>query len=194
MADPLNKDCFFPPKLAKFELEARGLVGGQQNGGMSHVQRVHLSLGQEYIRFCDSHRFASDPTRAAAGGWWAGYEDFLRVQALARRSPAIQDYAARAGVTPLSYAAKLFFAIPYEWGDCENVVKAEFTARLDAFRGRGLTAFLNPLPGKVDARDGGAKYTPIQDPNVSQLFIPELHVHFAAAVRIVDQGPASRFG
>ncbi|MCJ2033534.1 hypothetical protein [Methylobacterium sp. J-068] len=189
LSDPLNRDCFFPPKLHVHEQTARGFSAHGQSGGMSHIQRVHLSLGQNYFRFCDSDRFAQDPNRAAAGGWWADYEIFSKVAAAARTSGTMQDYAARQGQSALSYAAKLYFAIPYEWGDCGTIVVARLDARLDAFRGRGLTAYLD----KQDPRDGGAKYTPIQDATVSQLYIPELHRHFGRAFTIVKTGAAASF-
>jgi hypothetical protein len=187
--DPLNKDCFFPPKLAQHDAAARGLSGGPQNGGMSQVQRVHLSVGQYYFRFCDSARFASDPMRAAAGGWWAEYEVFLKVKQAARRQGTIQRYANMISSSRLAYAAKLYFAIPYEWGDCGSLVIARLDDRLDAFKGRGLTAYL----GGADPRDGGAHYTPIQDPTISQLYIPELHHHFAKAFTIIQKGATAGF-
>ncbi|WP_148663389.1 hypothetical protein [Bosea vaviloviae] len=134
-------------------------------------------------------RFAADPARATAGGWWAEYEVFLKVKRAAAASATMQDYARRQGQAALSYAAKLYFAIPYEWGDCGMVVVARLTDRLDAFKGKGLTAYL----GASDPRDGGAKYTPIQDPSISQLYVPELHLHFAKAFTIVDKGPATAF-
>ena len=28
-----------------------------------NVQRIHLSVGQDYFRFCDSRRFAENPQR-----------------------------------------------------------------------------------------------------------------------------------
>ena len=187
--DPLNRDCFLPPKLSAYEQTARGFSPQGQNGGMSHVQRVHLEVGQNYYRFCDSARFAANSSYAVAGGWWADHEVFTKVRTAAGRSATMARYAASIGEAPLSYAAKLYFAIPYEWGDCGVIVVARLVDRLDAFRGRGLTAYL----GQSDARDGGAKYTPIQDPTISQLFIPELHLHFGRAFSIVKQGPASSF-
>ncbi|WP_089176354.1 hypothetical protein [Bosea sp. AS-1] len=189
--DPLNVNCFFPPKLTACEQEARGFSARGQNGGMSHVQRVHLSVGQNYYRFCDSNRFAQDPQRASAGGWWTDHEVFTKVRTTASASATMTRYARNIGEAPLSYAAKLYLAIPYEWGDCGVVVVAQLIDRLDAFRGRGLTAYLKNK--KHDDRDGSAKYTPIQDPTISQLFIPELHLYFGRAFSIVRQGPASSF-
>jgi hypothetical protein len=156
---------------------------------MSHIQRVHLTIGQNYFRFCDTTRFGANADRAAAGGWWADFEVFLKVRDVARKSWTMQQYSAQQKQSALSYAAKLYFAIPYEWGDCGMIVVARLVTRLDAFRGRGLTAYLSGN----DPRDGGAKYTPIQDPTISQLFIPDLHHHFDKAFKIVDKGPVSNF-
>ncbi|MGN6094648.1 MAG: hypothetical protein ACTHP8_00220 [Bosea sp. (in: a-proteobacteria)] len=192
--DPLNRNCFFPPKLAASEQAARGFSPQGQNGGMSHIQRVHLSVGQNYYRFCDSARFAADPLRATSGGWWADHEVFTKVRTVAAASATMARYARSIGEATLSYAAKLHFAIPYEWGDCGVVVIARLTDRLDAFRGRGLTAYVASAgAANADARDGAAKYTPLQDPTISQLFIPELHLYFGRAFSIVRQGPASSF-
>lgn len=187
--DPLNKNCFLPANIGPHELAARGLSGGTQNGGMSQVQRIHLSVGQHYFRFCDSARFAADPMRAAAGPWWAEYEVFVKVKQAARRHGTIQRYANIIRSSRLAYAAKLYFAIPYEWGDCGALVIARLDDRLDAFKGRGLTAYLSG----ADPRDGGAKYAPIQDSTISQLYIPELHHHFAKAFTIIQKGATAGF-
>lgn len=189
VAEPLNKDCFRPPKRAAQERIARGFTEHGQNGGMSQVQQVHLSPGQTYYRFCDAARFAKDPAGAASGGWWIDYEVFLRIRNAARDSATMRDYAARHGQAGLSYAAKLYLAVPYEWGDCGAIVVAQLKTRLDAFRGRGLTAYLDG----TDPRDGGAKYSPMQDATISQLYIPELRSHFATAFTIVEKGPATAF-
>lgn len=187
--DPLNKDCFFPPKLADHDRIARGLAGGAQNGGMSHVQRIHLSVGQYYFRFCDSTRFSKDEKRSIEGGWWADYEVFLKLKRAARRQDTIQRYANIARSSRLAYAAKLYLALPYEWGDCGALVIARLNDRLDAFKGRGLPAYLD----KADPRDGGAKYIPMQDPTISQLYIPGLHNHFAKAFTIIQKGATASF-
>ena len=189
MADPLNLDCFSPPKLAQHERTARGSAGDRQNGGMSNVQRIHLSFGQYYFRFCDSKRFAENPLRAAAGGWWADYEVFLKVKRAGRRFDSIQRYANKVSISRLAYAAKLYFALPFEWGDCGSLVIARLDQRMDAFKGLGLPAYLD----KDDARDGGAKYIPMQDRTISQLYIPELHVHFDKAFRIIQKGSTAAY-
>lgn len=195
--DPLNKTCFVSSDpadqagIAYHDRAARGLSPGGQNGGMSHVQRIHLSVGQYYFRFCDRKRFGSDPMRAMTGGWWAEYEVFLKVKQAALRRSTIRDYAKSIRSSRLAYAAKLFFAIPYEWGDCGSLVIARLDDRLDAYKGRGLPAFYNPL--KPDERDGYTDYVPIQDPTISQLYIPGLDVHFANAFTVIQKGATGGF-
>lgn len=194
-AEPFNKKYFVSDNPAdqadiiRHDKSARGLSGGAQNGGMSHVQRVHLSVGQYYFRFCDTGRFNSDWKNAASGPWWADYEVFIKVKQAARRRGTIQDYANKVRSSRLAYAAKLFFAIPYEWGDCGSLVIARLKVRLDAYKGHGLPAYL----GAADPRDGGAKYVPIQDPTISQLYIPGLHGHFDEVFTLFQLGATASF-
>ncbi|WP_342360529.1 hypothetical protein [Terrarubrum flagellatum] len=198
MPAPLNIDCFrnteaaFDPSYAfnaakadDYYAQAAGIKYG--NAGMFNPRRIHLSLADGYYRFCDSKR--PNP----AGGWWTDHATFLRVQSAAQNFQTIKDFAASHGESPLAYSAKLHFAIPYEWGDCGHVVFAFLTARMDAYRGKGNIAFLDNDPSKHDPRDGGAKYIPLQLPELFQLFIPDAHVHFSRAFNVVKQGPASLF-
>jgi hypothetical protein len=198
MPAPLNIDCFaneaasydpayaYDAKKAKNYFEvASGMKYG--NAGMFNPRRIHLSMADGYYRFCDSKK----PN--LAGGWWTDHATFLRVQHAARSHQTIRDFAARHGQSPLAYAAKLHFAIPYEWGDCDYVVQAWLTARMDAYRGKGNVAYLDSDPAKHDPRDGGAKYIPLQLEELYQLFIPDAHVHFAKAFNVARQGPASSF-
>lgn len=198
-AEPFNKTCFVSDDPAhqadiiRHDKSARGLSGGAQNGGMSHVQRVHLSVGQYYFRFCDSQRFAKDWKGAAEGAWWADYEVFIKVKRAARRRGTIQDYANKVRSSRLAYAAKLFFAIPYEWGDCGSLVIARLDVRLDAYKGLGLPAFYDRDPTKADKRDGNADYIPIQDPTISQLYIPGLRNHFDDVFTLIQLGATASF-
>lgn len=194
-AEPFNKTRFVSDNPAhqadiiRHDRSARGLSSGPQNGGMSHVQRVHLNVGQYYFRFCDSTRFAKNWKAAAEGPWWADYEVFIKVKQAARRRGTIQDYANTVRSSRLAYAAKLFFAIPYEWGDCGSLVIARLKVRLDAYKGRGLPAYL----GAADSRDGGAKYVPIQDPTISQLYVPGLRDHFDEVFTLFQLGATASF-
>lgn len=198
-AEPVNKTCFVsndPADQASiifYDKDARGMSGATQNGGMSHVQRVHLSVGQYYFRFCDSQRFAKDWQAAASGPWWADYEVFIKVKQAARRRGTIQDYANKVRSSRLAYAAKLFFAIPYEWGDCGSLVIARLDVRLDAYKGRGLPAFYNRDPSKADKRDGNADYIPFQDPTIAQLYVPGLRGRFDNIFTVIQKGATASF-
>lgn len=198
-AEPVNKTCFVSDNPADqaniifYNNDARGIAKGAQNGGMSHVQRVHLSVGQHYFRFCDSRRFAQDDIEAASGCWWADYEVFVKVKQAAQRQGTIRRYARSIRSSPLAYAAKLYFAIPYEWGDCGSLVIARLDVRLDAYKGRGLPAYYNRTPGKADKRDGNADYVPTQDPTVSQLYIPGLRGSFTKIFTVIQKGATASF-
>ena len=193
--EPVNKTCFVSNDPADqadiifYNKDARGMSGTTQNGGMSHVQRIHLNVGQYYFRFCDSKRFAKDWEAAASGPWWADYEVFIKVKRAARRRGTIQDYANKVRSSRLAYAAKLFFAIPYEWGDCGSLVIARLDVRLDAYKGLGLTAY----QGGTDARDGGANYVPVQDPTISQLYVPGLKGRFPKIFTVIQKGATASF-
>jgi hypothetical protein len=198
--DPLNKDCFFPPKAAGYEAAARGhafdpATGalGPKNGGMTRMNRVHLAVGQPYFRFCDTAKYNTNWQRAAGGGWWAEFETFREIQDYARRTKSVKEYAGQQRQSAISYAAKLHFAIPYEWGDCGVIVMARLRRRLDAWKGWGDTALLARNAGARDPRDGGAKYIPLQKQEVFQLFIPEIWVHFDAAFIVERRGHAALF-
>ena len=193
---PLNLDCF--TDKAKQGASWDGATGydakaGQRNGGMLKFNRVHLMIGQSYFRFCDRARFAQDWHRAATGPWWAEFETFTEIRDVARSSMTVKEHAARTGCEPLAYAAKLHFAVPYEWGDCGAVIEARLIRRIDAYKGWGDIAYLDPNPVRQDTRDGGAKYIPLQKQEVFQLYIPEIWAHFDQAFAVVRKGPTSMF-
>ncbi|WP_152017182.1 MULTISPECIES: hypothetical protein [unclassified Bosea (in: a-proteobacteria)] len=199
VAEPFNKTCFVSDNPADqasitfYNNDARGIAKGPQNGGMSHVQRIHLNVGQYYFRFCDRRRFGEDWKAAASGCWWADYEVFVKVKQAAQRQRTIQRYAKNIRSSRLAYAAKLYFAIPYEWGDCGSLVIARLDVRLDAYKGRGLPAFYNRDPDEADERDGNADYIPIQDPTVSQLYIPGLRGRFDDVFTVIQKGATGGF-
>lgn len=199
VAEPVNKTCFVsndPADQASiifYDKDARGMSGATQNGGMSHVQRVHLSVGQYYFRFCDSQRFAKNWKAAAEGSWWADYEVFIKVKQAAQRQGTIQRYAKSIRSSRLAYAAKLYFAIPYEWGDCGSLVIARLNVRLDAYKGRGLPAYYNRDPHKADKRDRKTDYVPIQDPTISQLYIPGLRGRLKTVFTVIQKGDTASF-
>jgi hypothetical protein len=198
-AEPVNKKFFVSDDpadqadIAYHNMAARGLSSGLQNGGMSHVQRIHLNVGQHYFRFCDSKRFAKGWKDAASGCWWADYEVFVKVKQAAQRQGTIQRYAKSIRSSRLAYAAKLYFAIPYEWGDCGSLVIARLNVRLDAYKGRGLPAYYNRDPHKADKRDRKTDYIPIQDPTISQLYIPGLRGRLKTVFTVIQKGDTASF-
>jgi len=206
ITDPLNKNCFLPPKENHYAAAARGhavksfdpavpddWLQASRNGGMTRMNRVHLQMGQVYYRFCDAGRFAADWERQAKGPWWMEAESFFEIQRFARAHAHIRDFAAQHGQSGLSYSTQLHFAVPYEWGDCGCVVMARLVQRIDAWKGWGGTALLADDPARRDARDGGAKFIPLQKPEIYQLYIPEVWTHFSVAFEVIDKGSAHKF-
>lgn len=202
----LNRDCFEPPKESHYAGAARGAavpafdgntpdawLKASRNGGMTRMNRVHLAVGQYYYRFCDSARFQADWKRQASGPWWIEYETFDTVRSFARQHAHIRAYGEKTGQSGLSYAMKLHAAVPYEWGDGGALVVARLKARVDAWKGWGATAELSADATSQNSHDGGAKYIPLQNPGVFQLYIPEIWRHFDDAFEVVDKGPARNF-
>ena len=206
MAEVMNLDCFQGNRGVRFQLGALGYKvpddvrnqPGPKNGGMTKMDRVHLSVGQDYYRFCDSTKFNKDWRAAAAGPWWMEFETFNIIREFARKHKHIRDFAHEHGKTGLSYSAKLHLAIPFEWGDCNAVVCARLTKRIDAWKGWGDIVRLSdpPAAGKKDyrdARDGGAKYIPLQKPECFQLYIPEIWNYFDDVFEVVKKGHSNWF-
>lgn len=204
--DVLNRDCFSPPKEAHYAGAARGhavpgfdpkvpdeWLKASRNGGMNRMNRVHLAVGQYYYRFCDLARFNADWKRQASGPWWIEYETFDLVRRFAREHQHIRDYGRKSGQCGLSYAMKLHAAVPYEWGDGGALIVARLKARVDAWKGWGATADLADDPAKRDQRDSAAKYIPLQNKSVFQLYIPEIWQYFDQAFEVVSMGPAGNF-
>ncbi len=194
MADVLNIDCFTGPDSLRYRLAAQGfdpnVEAGPRNGGLIKMNRVHMDVGQNYYRFCDAARFTKDEAQAMGGGWWIDYETFDIIREFARRHQHIRDFGASGGRQGgLAYSAKLHLAVPYEWGDCGAVVCASLHDRLDAYKGWGDTAYLTGN----DTRDGGAKYIPLQNKRVFQLYVPQMSRYFAEAMTVVDKGIAAKF-
>jgi len=126
--------------------------------GMSMIRPVRLEAGQVLYRFYDATR-ARTPEEGADGAWWLEYEHFQ----------TIKHFALQHGYT-LSYAARLFAAILYEWSEVNACVRCELMHPLSAWKGRGRQVHAS---GK-DARDGPTM-TPMQSMlEIYQLCIPGL--------------------
>ena len=93
--------------------------------GMVMPRPVELGVGQRIYRFYDVSR-APDPAQGADGAWWVEYEYFQK----------IRHFAAQFGY-PLSYAARLFAAVLYEWSEVNAFVRCEVVQPLRALKGRG---------------------------------------------------------
>ena len=140
-------------------------------------QPYDLKAGCILYRFIDTGR--RSPEEAADGPWWFEYEHYS----------TIKHFAGRHGY-PLSYAARLFAAILYEWSEVNAVVRAELLCPLQVWKGKGKQV---EATGK-DLRDIGSpqlgltdkypsekrKMTPMQSAlEVYQLYIPGLgHPHW----------------
>ncbi len=165
-----------------------------------------LTKGTILYRFVDT-RFAP-PQTGADGPWWFEFEHFQTIKMFADRNA--QYFAVRNKETggffhmsPLSYSARLYAAILYEWSKVIAFVRAELTCSLFAWKGKGKQV----QPDKNDARDiatphgfvtersptSTRKMTPMQGPNeVYQLYIPGLgkpHHQFKNYFRFVDLTP-----
>jgi len=75
--------------------------------GMSLIRPIEIYPGQVLYRFYDSTR-ARTPEEGADGPWWLEFEYFQTVK----------HFALRHGYT-MSYSARLFAAILYEWSEID---------------------------------------------------------------------------
>ena len=124
--------------------------------GMVMIRPYEVPRGQVLYRFYDSNR-ARTPQEGANGPWWLEYEHFQ----------TIRHFALRNGYT-VSYAARLFAAILYEWSEVNAWVACEVTQPLHAWKGRGKQV----ASTGSDARDT-ATMTPMQSVlEIYQLVLP----------------------
>jgi len=126
--------------------------------GMSMTRPIAIPAGQVIYRFYDSRR-APTPQLGADGPWWLEFEYFQ----------AIKHFAARNGYA-LSYAARLFVAVLYEWSEVNAFVACRAILPLSAWKGRGKQV----LSSGKDSRDLPTM-TPMQSVlEVYQLYVPGL--------------------
>lgn len=124
--------------------------------GMSMIRPFEIPRGQVLYRFYDT-KGGRSPAQGADGAWWLEYEHFQ----------TIKHFALRHGYS-LSYAARLFTAILYEWSEVNAWVACEVTRPLHAWKGRGKQVESK----EKDARDL-PKMTPMQSIlEVYQLVLP----------------------
>jgi hypothetical protein len=138
--------------------------------GLSMLRAVVVPAGQVIYRFYDSQR-ALTPAQGAEGEWWFEFEHFQ----------AIKHFGLRHGHS-MSYAARLFAAILYEWSDVNAYVACRTRAALACWKGRGKQV---RSQGK-DVRDLPTM-TPMQSVlEVYQLFIPGMKAPGSIADRAVE--------
>jgi hypothetical protein len=124
-------------------------------GGISFPTPVHLSVGNRYYRFASS---ATSKDVQVGGSWWIEFDQFHK----------IKTYAKQNGHS-LSYAARLFLALPYDWTRVDRLVSAILEAPLKAYAGKGKVASGN-------ANVSNNVWTPIQRYAAIQLYIPGLFI------------------
>ncbi len=93
--------------------------------GMSMIRPLDIPKGQVLYRFYDASK-ARSPDEGADGPWWLEYEHFQTIKHFALRNDC-----------SLSYAARLFAAILYEWSEVSAWVSCEVMQPLQAWKGRG---------------------------------------------------------
>jgi hypothetical protein len=153
--EPANLACFSQPH---WKVIARGLDTekwfiegvGAGTGGIKMPQPFDLPVGQRYFRFTSS---TSHISSQLGGGWWIDFENYNK----------IRRYSESNGLS-LSYAARLFLALPTNWSRVDRLVSAILAVPLRAYAGRGSVA--------VTKDD---KWTPVQHDPARQFYIPGLY-------------------
>jgi hypothetical protein len=130
---------------------------GRGTGGIFNPQPIKLPAGHFYYRFAS--RTASQAAQRG-GGWWLDFENFSRVRA----------FAGEHGY-PLSDAARLLLALPYDWTRVDLLLRVALKVPLKAYAGFGKPALA------TSGRDAGTRWIPPSQVRVQQLYIPGLYVH-----------------
>lgn len=137
--------------------------------GMVMIRPFEIQKGQVLYRFYDSNR-ARSPEEGADGLWWLEYEHFQ----------TIKHFAFRHGYS-ISYAARLFAAILYEWSEVNAWVACEATEALHGWKGRGKQV---SSTGK-DVRDS-TTMTPMQSVlEIYQIALPGVGGNSSIASKVL---------
>src|SRR5580765_4432657 len=124
--------------------------------GLSMARPFIVPAGQVLYRFYDTRR-APAPQQGAQGEWWFEFE----------HHQTIKHFALRHGYS-MSYAARLFAAVRYEWSEVNAFVACRTKVALPCWKGRGKQV----LSKGKDSRDPPTM-TPMQSVLVVyQIFIP----------------------
>lgn len=157
--------------------------------GLQMARSFEIAPGQVIYRFYDRGRTPT-PQLAAHGGWWFEFEHFQ----------TIKHFALRHGDS-LSYAARLFAAIMYEFSEVDTYVACRAKRKLVCWKGRGAQIRQEDLERadklnerRPDPRDLRTM-TPMQGHlEVYQLYIPGLGGPQPLApevLEVVHHGPLS---
>jgi hypothetical protein len=142
-----------------------GLDGIQErNGGIVCLSTFQMPVGHMFYRLA-SQKYQDDPVRFLDSPWWLEFEEFNKIRRFA-------DMSGR-GITN---AVRTLCAVPYDWNDCDLVLRAELVKPVDAYRGPGRSADGN-LGKKPEQRKDNDRWTadrnhPLEIYRVHQLYIP----------------------
>ena len=129
---------------------------GVGSGGILNPMPEDLLVSHRYYRFASS---TASRDSQIGGGWWIDFENFRKVEMFVRENSL-----------DLTYAARLFLALPIEWTRVDRLVSALLRIPLKAYAGRGKVAAVK-----------GDTWTPMQYVQVKQLYIPGLYRKGAAS-------------
>ncbi len=148
----------------------------ERNGGIENPNRTSLYVGSYYYRFVD---LQTGPDNQQGGSWWVDFDQLMK----------IMDACPSRGFN-LSQMARAFLAVPWEWNHADGIVKAVVQKPLDAYEGKGRPV----RPGKTylgtSPVDGGGYPG---NPNVIQLFIPDMRSVWREALSHVSVQPVYQF-
>ena len=187
MPDALNDAAFSKPH---WNLVAKGFAWGEldtyfsarggmveRNGGIENPNRTRLFTGVYYYRFVD---LQASPDNRQGGSWWMDFDQLMK----------IMEACPSRGMN-LSQMARAFLAVPWEWNRADGIVQAVVKAPLDAYEGRGRPVVRGKTYSASLPVDGGADYP--GNPNVIQLFIPEMRRLWQDALSHIKLQPVHAF-
>ena len=187
MTAPLNAASFQKPhwvlvakgynwsQLGTYYSARGGMV--ERNGGIENPNRTSLYVGTNYYRFCD---LAAPERSRQGGGWWLDFDQLMKVMD-----------ACPSRALNLSQMARMFLAVPWEWNHADGIVEATVVKPLDAYEGRGRPVQRGKTYLGASPVDGGADYP--GNPNVIQLFIPDMSSVYGEALGHVNVRPVRDF-
>ena len=149
----------------------------ERNGGIENPNRTRLYNSSYYYRFVDLE--ASDDQKQG-GGWWLDHDQLTKVMV-----------ACPARGFNLSQMARAFLAVPWEWNHANGIVQAVMSKPLDAYEGRGRPVIMGKTYLGASSIDGGEAYP--GNPDVIQLFIPDMRKYWREALTHIRVSPTYEF-